>query len=350
MNLEERLDSFVRLGDFISGIVSENNDLDDDSVSEFDRVLRESYIKNNWFIQDNLLYSLKALSKNLNREDIESWILPYKIESEFSSEKRVLIVMAGNIPLVGFHDLISTLIFGCHAVVKLSSSDDVLLPYLWSVICKIDPRWRSRLTYINDLDDRKFDAIIAAGSDTSSRYFEYYFRDIPRLIRGNRNSISVLTGNETDKELDGLSKDIFLYFGLGCRSVSKLFLPDRYDKDKLFNSFYKYKHLAGHKKYMNNYDYNRSVFMMGKHKFLENGFCILREHDALTSPVSVIHFERYHELEDVYDYVNINSSLLQCVVGKDSAIKNAVPFGSSQDPELWSYADEIDTIDFLKSF
>ena len=349
MNLEERLDSFIKLGSFMSGIISDNNEYNNDFVPDINKVIKKSYLNNNWFTEDNLIYRIKSLSSSLNSDSLESWMSPYDLKSNLLSNKRVLIVMAGNIPLVGFHDLISTLIVGHHAVVKLSSNDNVLLPYVFNMLCEIDPRWRSRLTYIDNLEQRNFDALITAGSDNSSRYFEYYFRDVPRLIRGNRNSIAVLSGNETDNELDELCKDIFLYFGLGCRSVSKLFLPDGYDTDKLFKAFYKYKYFLDHKKYMSNYDYNKAIFMMEKYDFLENGFCILRKHNSLASPVSVINYEYYNELNDVCNYIDLNYDLLQCVVAKDEIVENYVPFGKSQNPKLWNYANQVDTINFLKS-
>jgi len=265
MNLEERIHTFVQLGRFISGFSEENPTFMKEELESLKGKIREAKVRNNWFTEDSIQNSLLALSEQLSAENFDAWLTPYNL-SDLGENKKVLLVMAGNIPLVGFHDFLSVIVSGNKAVVKLSSNDSVLLPYLWEILCKINPNFSDKLEYIQNLKERKFDAVIATGSDNSSKYFEYYFNNIRRIIRKNRRSIAVLNGKETQQELKRLAEDIFLYFGLGCRNVSKVFLPKGYNLDKLFEVFFPFQDIVNHKKYGNNYDYNKAIFLMGSHK------------------------------------------------------------------------------------
>ena len=252
--------------------------------------------------------------------------------------------MAGNIPLVGFHDLLSVLITGHRAVIKLSSNDKVLMRVIIERLLKIDPYFKSQIEFVENIKEKRFDAVITTGNDNSSKYFEYYFKDVKKIIRKNRRSIAVLTGEETNSELQGLADDVFSYFGLGCRNVSKIFLPEGYDLNRLFKVFYAYSGIIEHKKYANNYDYNKAIFLMGNNDLVENGFLLLKEDKSLLSPVAMLYYEYYTDVDLVQEFIKDNSDILQCVVSNEKT-----PFGHTQKPKLWDYADGVDTVEFLRN-
>ena len=253
--------------------------------------------------------------------------------------------MAGNIPLVGFHDFISVLISGNKVLGKLSSNDKILLPFLTQKLIEIEPEFKEYIQF-SDKKLENFDAVIATGSNNTSLYFEHYFGKYPNIIRKNRNSVAVLSGEESPTQLEALSKDIFTYFGLGCRNVSKLYLPKEYDFKPFFNAMYSQKDIIHNDKYMNNYDYNKAVYLMGGVNLLDNEFMLLKEDTGFSSPISVVFYEYYNSLQEVEKYLAKNTEKIQCVVST-SNIENAIPFGKTQSPELWDYADSIDTLEFL---
>ncbi len=238
------------------------------------------------------------------------------------------------------------LITGNIFVGKLSSKDDKLMPRVIKLLIEINPKFKKYIT-LSESKMENFDSVIATGSNNSARYFEYYFGKYPHIIRKNRNSVAVLTGEETDEELQLLADDIFLYFGLGCRSVSKLFLPDGYDLDYVFRNSLKHKNVINHNKYANNYDYNRVIYMMNKIEFKDNGIMLLKEDIAYASPVSVVYYENYSKPETVKKRLLSDNEMIQCIVSKESLIGNTVKFGETQKPKLWDFADNIDTIKFL---
>jgi len=348
MELKERVECFVKLGNFLSQLNKSSPVFLSDKLKCLKSKIKEAEIKNNWFTEQNILNSLKSLSEQLSFDNFDAWIIPYNLK-EITHKKKVLVIMAGNIPLVGFHDFMSVIISGNNAIVKLSSNDNVLFPFIWDVMCEINPNISSMSNYISDIAERKFDAVIATGSNNSAKYFEYYFKNVPKIIRKNRRSIAILDGKETKQELESLSEDIFLYFGLGCRNISKLYLPKDYDLNRLFDVFYKYKEIINHKKYSNNYDYNKAIFLMGGHNLTENGFLLMKEDSSIQSPVAVLYYEFYENIENVKDYINENLDLLQCVVCKNNIVNRSTYFGETQKPNLWDYADNLDTIDFLIS-
>jgi hypothetical protein len=249
--------------------------------------------------------------------------------------------MAGNIPLVGFHDFLSVLISGNSIIAKTSSKDAELIIYLSEILCSINPGFRERIRFTDGLLTG-FDAVIATGSDNSSRYFEYYFGKYPHIIRKNRNSIAVIDGTETDTELENLGIDIFSYFGLGCRNVSKAFLPEGYDFHTMIKNWDKFSDVINHNKFANNYDYNMAIYLVNKEKFLDTGYLLLKESTELSSPVSVLYYEFYNSVQTVSARINYLREKIQCVTGK-----NHLAFGKAQFPKLWDYADNIDTLDFL---
>jgi hypothetical protein len=256
------------------------------------------------------------------------------------------LVLAGNIPLVGFHDFLSVLISGHKVLVKTSSNDQHLIKFLANYLISVNPEIENRITF-TDGKLENFDAVIATGSNNTARYFEFYFKDKPRIIRKNRNSVAVLTGNETHKDLVNLGEDIFRYFGLGCRNVSKLFVPKNYNFQPFFKAIYEYKDVIFYEKYSNNYDYNKAVFLMSNFKLLDNEFLTLKEDSSYASPISSVFYEYYESLNEIKNQLEKDSEQIQCIVSKD-IVKNSIAFGETQKPNLWDYADNVDTLAFLK--
>jgi len=332
MNLEERIKAFSQLGHFFL----------DEITDDFAEKLKDAEIKNPWFTEENTKAAIGAWAKLLTSENLNAWLSPYHLTDSLKP-KNVLIIMAGNIPLVGFHDFLSVLISGNRAVIKLSSEDKTLLPFIIDKLIDIAPKFEDKIAFTTDVKDKQFDSVIATGSDMSAKYFDYYFKEATTIIRKNRKSVAILDGTESKQELQALAKDVFAYFGLGCRNVSKLFLPKDYDLDQLFEAFYPYQDVMEHKKYANNYDYNKAIYLMGSHEIIENGFLLLKEDASLQSPLAMLYYEYYSDLEKVEDFISENKQQLQCVVSK-----NDIPFGQTQQPKLWDYADGVDVIDFLR--
>ncbi|OQX97064.1 MAG: acyl-CoA reductase [Bacteroidetes bacterium 4572_117] len=346
MRLNSRIIAFNELGKQLANSLKKESD--QISVAKFKSVTKQVSGLNEWFTENNLKNAINTIAKSLTEQNINTWLNSYPKLPAYKTEKKVAIIMAGNIPLVGFHDLLCVLIAGHKAIVKLSSKDDTLIKGVVELLVSIEPGFKDMVSFTDDRL-KSFDAVIATGSTNSSRYFEYYFGKYPNIIRKNRNSIAVITGNETDEELKLLADDIFLYFGLGCRNVSKLFIHDNFDIDRFFKAMYHYKDLINHNKYANNYTYNRSVYLMNKVDFLENGFLILKEDLGMSSPISAIFYERYSDLKTVKERLAFDKENIQCVVSNVKELPNQVGFGIAQKPQLWDYADNVDTLEFLLS-
>jgi len=332
MNLQARIQAFTYLGEYLKT----------DIYQEAAEQLNLAEVLNPWFTKENIEKALNAWHKQLKVDMLNAWLHPYKLE-EVSSPKKVLIIMAGNIPLVGFHDFLTVLVSGNKVVVKMSSTDNVLLNVLIEKLISIAPEFKESIAFIDDVKNRNFEAVIATGSDNSAQYFEYYFKGAKKIIRKNRRSVAVLDGSESAIELKGLAVDVFAYFGLGCRNVSKIFLPKGYDLNKLFEAFFPYSHVVDHKKYGNNYDYNKAIFLMGSNKLVENGFLLMKQDKSLLSPVAMLYYEYYDDVHTVAQFVEENAEKLQCVVSKKDIL-----FGNTQKPNLWDYADGVDTVEFLR--
>jgi hypothetical protein len=309
----------------------------------FKHQIKLSQEHNGWFSEKNILFALESWAKLLTSEKLNSWISNYPIET--AAQKKVAIIMAGNIPLVGFHDFLCALICNHKVIVKQSSNDKHLLPFLTLYLTKIAPDLKGRVTFL-DQKLEGFDAVIATGSDNTARYFEYYFIDKPSIIRKNRNSLAILTGDETKEDLLNLSNDIFQYYGLGCRSVSKLFVPNNYNFDAFFEAMYHWNPIINGAKYANNYDYNKAVYLMSEFKMLENGFLMLKEDTSYASPIATLFYENYESLESLTKKLNQDASKIQCIVSNQLS-DNHLAFGSTQTPQLEDYADGVDTVDFL---
>ena len=335
--LEDRIKAIEKLGNFFTDI-SENNPLYD----AFFKVLEQAQIQNGWFQKKSCLDAIRSWGEALQTCKVSRWIDPYIIH-ENNSPKTIAIIMAGNIPLVGLHDLISTWISGHKAMVKCSTQDSILIPYIVST----DPLFQS-LSNFSEGKLENFDAVIATGSNNSARYFDYYFSKYPHIIRKNRNAIAVLNGEETQKDIEGLGRDILQYYGLGCRNVSKLYVPRDFDLNIVFSGLFPHANVLEMNKYANNYDYNKAVYLMSEFDFLENGFFILREHKAISSPIATAHYEFYDDLNKLKKQLKDQQEDIQCIISNID-IEGCITFGDAQRPALWDYADRVDTMDFLLS-
>ena len=342
--LYNRIKAFEKLGILFSNKFTENSSNESEYwSSKLDKAIDLAYKYNTWFTEDSVKKALNEWSKQLNYNSLKNWTDQYKIEDK--SEKKIAIIMAGNLPLVGFHDLLCGLILNFNCIVKLSSDDKILIPFIVDYLDSVVPGIKNKVEFTtNPIKD--FNGVIATGSNSSFKYFEYYFGSYPNVLRKTRHSIAVLDGNESEEDLKNLGNDIFTYFGMGCRSVSKLLVPKGYDFDLLFNALFKFKDIINHNKYVNNYDYNKAVYLMSEQKFIENGFVILKEDEKLGSPIGCLFFEYYENSKDLNTYISNIKDSLQCVVSNLN-IPNSTSFGSSQKPKIDDYADNINTLDFL---
>lgn len=330
MNIEQRVNAFDTLGKFLHNL----------SADEFQTLAEKARNENPWFTEQNVRMALHGIQQFLSREALKAWIAQYILPSH---SKTVALVMAGNIPLVGFHDLLTVLLAGHTVQIKLSSKDKTLMMQLISKLIELEPGFKERITIVEQL--KNFDAVIATGSDNAARYFDYYFGKYPNIIRKNRTSVAILDGTETTEELTALGKDIFTYFGLGCRNVSKIFVPVGYTFDDLFQSWTPYDSVIHHHKYCNNYDYQKSILLVNRVPFLDAGFVMLQQSDKIVSPISVVYYEEYKDEEDLKNKIQIVRDKIQVIVGKTGL--STVKFSKAQLPGLMDYADNVDTMQFL---
>ncbi|MEO8795022.1 MAG: acyl-CoA reductase [Daejeonella sp.] len=330
---KNKIEALARLGEFLK-----NPD------EELIGLIESAKHYNAWFTTESARKAIDGIASMLNKNDLEKW-LANQPDNEEHSLKTVGLVLAGNIPLVGFHDILCVLVAGKKALIKLSSQDNKLIPYILNKLFEIEPAFAKQVEYIERLV--QFDAVIATGSNNTSRYFEYYFKHVPHIIRKNRNSVAVLSGSESSEDLSKLGNDIFDYFGLGCRNVSKLYVPQDYNFKHFFESIEHFKPIADHHKYINNYDYNKSIYLVNQDEHLDNGFLLLKKDSRMASPLAVLYFEYYADRQELSESLNEISDQIQCVVSADSLNSSYVSFGESQQPKLWDYADGVNTIDFL---
>jgi len=348
MQLQQRINAFAQLGTFLLQFAEENptknpSVLHNESFfAEMQHALQLAKSRNTWFTEDNLRFTCKSWGEALTVSNIAEWLSEYTI-SEKNSEKRVAIVMAGNIPLVGFHDFMCVLLSGHKVLGKLSSNDTVLLPFIKKYVLAVEPAFKGFIELTTEKLEN-FDAVIATGSDNTALYFEHYFGKYPNIIRKNRNSVAILTGKETPQQMEALANDIFRYFGLGCRNVSKIYVPENYNWDHFFNGMFAWKDVINNHKYINNYDYNKAVYLMSLEKLLDNEFMILKEDTGFSSPISVVFYETYTSVEEISEQLSSESEKIQCIVSEKH-----IPFGEAQTPKLSDYADGVDTMKFLNS-
>lgn len=333
MTKEQRINAFVKLGEQLQ-LPSE----------ESSQIIQSAQHKNPWYTPQNVERALQAIAQNLTIEKLTHWLAPYP---DIHSTKTVGLILAGNIPLVGFHDILAVLISGFKAKIKVSSDDAGLTAYVLGLLHKIDPYFGDAFEIVDRLKD--FDLVIATGSNNSARYFDYYFGTKPHIIRRNRNSVAVLGGAESPSQLEALGHDIFDYFGLGCRSISKLFIPKDYPIAHFFEGIAVFNDVTAHFKYTNNYDYNKSIYLINGDKHFDNGFLLLKEDEKTASPLAVVYYETYETVAEVENKLTLAQENIQCIVS-EMALTVPCPlfhFGESQCPSLDDYADGVNTLDFL---
>ena len=342
MNLNNRITLFVKLGRFFSDYI--NNNLESLEKNKFDKAINESILHNSFFSKKNILKSLLSWSNVLTKKSINNFLSNYLIKIK-KREKKIAIIMAGNIPLVGFHDFFCVILSGNFAIIKLSSKDSHLFKFILSFLVKENPDFSKKFDIVeNKL--QTFDAVIATGNNFSANQFELYFKKYPKIIRKNRHSIAILNGNETKKEIELLANDIFYYYGLGCRNVSKIFIPNNYNLDILFKSFVLWNEVINKNSYANNYNYYRAIYLLNKEVFFDNGFVLLKESEKIGSPVGTIYFEYYKSDNQIKEMIKKNNEKIQCIVSNNNYPKT-IKFGETQMPNLNDFADDIDTFNFL---
>ncbi|WP_345988908.1 acyl-CoA reductase [Chryseobacterium sp. Chry.R1] len=342
MNIENQVLGLIKLSGYIRAYLAKSTEEFNESDSEFELLLRKSEIENPWFTIDNQKFAFRQWAELLTETNIKDWLKDY---SASETSKRVGLILAGNIPLVGWHDVISVVLSNHIPVIKLSSKDQYIIPFLlkkWKEFSDNNVEYE----FVERLDN--FDAVIATGSNNTARYLEYYFKNHLNIIRKNRTSVAVLKGDETEEELKLLANDIFQYFGLGCRNVTRVLIPEDFLIDRLFESFIDHKDIINHHKYANNYDYNRAIYLLNQDKFWDNNFVMLKEDDKLFSPLSVINFSRYSSMDEVRNFIAENEENIQCIVAKDELGLDSIRFGEAQNPGLNTYADNVDTMKFLE--
>jgi hypothetical protein len=331
MILQDRISLLSRLGSYM---------LSDDA--HWEHAKRKAFLQNGWFIPGFIELATKNIAKKFLAEDeLNEWTAGYRVQNTTSEPRNIGIVMAGNIPMVGFHDLLCVFISGHKATIKLSSRDEVLMRQIVDVLKNWDPRV-NELVQVSEML-KGCDAYIATGSNNTSRYFEYYFGKYPHIIRRNKTSVAVVNGKETKTELEQLANDVYEFFGLGCRNVTKLYVPAAYDFESLLSAFKKYDYLADHHKYKNNYDYNLTVHILNNKFYMTNGSILLIEDSSIFSPISQLNYEYYASRDELLSSLYQNQEI-QGIVEKDH-----IPFGQAQSPGLFDYTDRIDTMEFLQS-
>ena len=345
MKVVERIEAFKRFGAELRLILDKESDPKHAGV--FDDIAQRAQVSNAWFTPDNVAFRLEEIAAQLQTGTIEKWLAKYPLKDGFS-DRTIGVIAAGNIPAAGFDDLMHVLLAGHKYVGKLSGDDKVLLPFLAELLCRLDGRIKERIVFTEGKLG-EVHAVIATGSNNSSRYFEYYFSKYPHVIRKNRNSVAVLDGNESENDLKLLGEDLFRYFGLGCRNVTKFFVPEGYKFDRFFEAIFPWgDRLLLNRKYMNNYDYNRTIYMLNSEPLLDNNFLVIRREVGLASPPGVLYFEEYQSLEDVQLRLRTDREQIQCIVSNLSIEKAVLP-GNAQKPQPWDYADGVDTLEFLLS-
>lgn len=335
MTLQARIKAFADLGRYLSA---------DENQEEIELWADSASHQNNWFTIENTKKSIKAIADYyLNPTSLIQWTNLYEIPDMPQKVKSIGVIMAGNIPAVGFHDMMTIVISGHACIVKLSAQDSFLMQTLIEKLLEINVNLEIRIAdKLNEVD-----ALIATGSDNSAKYFEYYFKSKPHIIRRNRTSIAILNGEETEADFLNVGRDITDYYGLGCRNVSKIYVPENYDFTKFYDAIEPLGDIFYHNKYKNNYDYNKSIYLVNMMPHYDNGFMILAPSEALVSPISVIFYEEYKNEEALKNKIEENQDKIQCMVSKNSWFEKSLNFGDAQKPKLWDYADSVDTMLFL---
>jgi len=331
------------LGHFLEFFCSNNPEIEKNKFTlQLSKAIDDSISINPYFNKDNIIYNIKYWSKKLNKKDLNYLVQDYPLSKK---KINVGIIMAGNIPLVGFHDFICVFLSGHKSIVKLSNKDNKLFVIFHNFLINANKEIKKYIE-ISENIYRKFDAVIATGNNLSSRLFENYFEEIPKIIRNARYSIAVLNGHESDDDLKKLSFDIFMYYGLGCRNVSKLFLPLNYNFEKLIKSLREWKPMASNNAYRNNYTYNKAIYSINGNFYFDTGYILLKESNKIGSPIGTTFYSFYENEKDLKKSIANYADNIQCIVS-NNIVENSIDFGSTQCPSIDDYADNINTMDFL---
>lgn len=335
MELDKKIVSIVQLGKQLKK-----------GGEEWEATVRVAEATNRWFTQESIQQAVEEVSEVLSEDNLRSWMEMYAQNTiPVSTPKKIGVVMAGNIPMVGFHDFLSVLLSGHILYAKLSTQDAILLKDIAAMLVEIEPAFERQIFFVDLL--KEADAFIATGSDNSARYFEYYFSKKPHIIRRNRNSCAILQGSETQDDLRVLGKDIFQYFGLGCRSISKLYVPEEYDFIPFFEAIEEYKPVINHSKYVNNYDYQKAIYLVNQTPHQDNGFLLVAENKNIASPTGMLYYETYQNEQELQQKLRLQEEKIQVIVSRQAWYSGSVAFGQAQKPALWDYADGVDTMQFL---
>lgn len=340
MHLKQRIGAFVQVGEFIKRHFNEAYASGEENLHlGLKELIKMAEIYNGWFIDRFQQHAMLNIADMLRTEELEKFTK--EVPEENHHPKTVAIICAGNIPMVAFHDILCVLISGNNALIKLSSDDNVLLPFFLKLLVHYEPDFEKQIAF-SDGKLSNFKAVIATGSNNTAGYFDFYFGKYPNIIRKNRSSVAILNGTETKEELTLLGRDIFYYFGLGCRNVSQLLVPENWEPSAFFEAMFDFSFVVDNKKYANNYDYNRAVYLLGNEPFLDNNFLILKADNQIHAPISVVFYFKYKNEEELNAFLKEKEKEIQCVVGK-----NHIPFGNSQSPVITDYADNVNTLNFL---
>ncbi len=346
-DLKQRISAFVQLGKVFAQISKDidwpgfESGLTKEEWDGFKHLIDSEFQYNGWFTPQNVRNAIESWSLALTEENLEKFMTPYSKALENNPQKSVAIICAGNIPMVGWHDVMCTLLCGHKAIIKLSSDDKHLIPASLIILAKFWPEIAEQYNFaIGKMEN--FNAVIATGSNNTSRYFHQYFGEYPNIIRQSRTSVAILNGNESKEHLAELGKDIFSYFGLGCRNITKLYVPVGYDLNRFFEAVYPFHPIVNHNKYANNYDYIKAIWMLNQDELIENGFLILKEDKNLSAPTGSLYYEFYENESEIRTFLAEKANEIQCIVSLLD-----IPFGQTQCPMLWDYADGVDTMKFL---
>lgn len=329
---KERIELFSRLPNILNT-----------SNAALHQAIDQTYQLNSWLTPENYWHCIEHWNSTLTSDKLIDFLDNYDVSS---SPKNVGIIMAGNIPMVGFHDLLCVCLIGHNAFVKLSSDDNRVIPFIIHELISMDDRIAQQIVIKDKI--QSIDAVIATGSNNSFRYFENYFQHIPRLLRKNRKSMAILDGSETQKDLAELSKDILMYYGLGCRNVSLIFLPKQTNINKLLDEMSSFKDIINHNKYANNYTYHKALLLMNNEQHLDTGFLLPKNRRDLFAPLACINYAYYESIDELDTFVFKNKDDIQCIVGNYSST-NTISFGKAQTPDLKQFADDINTLEFLST-
>ncbi len=334
IKLKDRIRAFATVGQIMKNMQQE------EKTNLYQRAKGE----NSWFTDESITLALDGLQAYLDENKLTQWTK--HLPQQPQKIKKVGVMMAGNIPLVGFHDFLTVLISGHQLLAKLSSQDGSLMKYVAGILTEIEPWFKEQIHFVERLNEA--DAIIATGSDNSARYFEYYFARMPHIIRHNRTSVAVLDGQETEDDFEALGKDVFQYFGLGCRNVAKLYVPENFDFKALLDAWQSFQTVLYHHKYSNNYDYNKSIYLVNRDSHYDTGFMLLKPSEQLVSPISVVFYEVYKNRSELEGKLAQHQDKIQCIVSREAWVEGSLPLGNAQQPELGDYADGVDTLEFVR--